>query len=89
MYQGYMGKILRVDLLNQRAEIQQLDEKLARNYVGGSGIGGRFLYDETTEQTHPLSCQQCGKPRSLGSRRFCRECRQYRKKDEQQGIEEG
>jgi len=25
-------------------------------------------------------CEQCGKPRPLGSYRFCRECRQYRKK---------
>jgi len=25
-------------------------------------------------------CKQCGQPHSLGSRRFCRECRQYRKK---------
>ena len=25
-------------------------------------------------------CQQCGKPRPLGSHKFCRECRQYRKK---------
>lgn len=52
---GYMGKILRVDLSNRRTEIQQVDEKLARNWVGGSGIGARFLYDETSEQTVPLS----------------------------------
>jgi len=25
-------------------------------------------------------CEQCGQPRPLWSRRFCRECRQYRKK---------
>jgi len=55
MYDGYMGKILRVDLLNRKTEIQPLDEKIARNLVGGSGIGTRFLYDETTEQTDPLS----------------------------------
>ncbi len=55
MYKGYMGKILRVDLINRRTEIQPLDEKLANNWVGGSGIGTRFLYDETNEQTDPLS----------------------------------
>ena len=38
MYEGYMGKILRVDLLNRRTEIQPLDEKIAKDLVGGSGI---------------------------------------------------
>jgi aldehyde:ferredoxin oxidoreductase len=55
MYGGYTDKILRVDLSRQRTEIQQLDENLAKNYVGGSGIGAKFLYDETTGQTDPLS----------------------------------
>jgi aldehyde:ferredoxin oxidoreductase len=55
MYGGYTGKILRVDLSNKRSEIQQLDENLAKSYVGGSGIGAKFLYDETTEHTDPLS----------------------------------
>ena len=55
MYGGYTGKILRVDLSRQKTEIQQLDENLAKNYVGGSGIGSKFLYDETTGQTDPLS----------------------------------
>ena len=49
MYGGYIGKILRVDLSNKRLEIQQLDENLAKNYVGGSGIGAKFLYNETTQ----------------------------------------
>jgi len=52
---GYTGKILRVDLSNQKTEIQQLDKNLARSYVGGSGIGAKFLYDETTKRTDPLS----------------------------------
>jgi len=46
--------------------------------------GGRWLYSE--EQVRQITsliaearkCQQCGKPRPLGSHRFCRECRQYR-----------
>ena len=55
MYRGYTGKILRIDLSNQRTEIQYLDEDLIKNYLGGSGIGTRFLYNETNEQTDPLS----------------------------------
>lgn len=57
MSDGYMGKILRVDLVNRRTRIEELDEKLARNWVGGSGIGTKFLYDETNEQTNALSPQ--------------------------------
>jgi len=47
---------------------------------------GFWLYSE--EQVRQISsliaeerkCQQCGKPRPLGSQKFCPECRQYRKK---------
>jgi len=55
MYGGYTGKIARIDLSCQKTEIQQLDENLIKNYIGGSGIGTKFLYDETNEQTDPLS----------------------------------
>jgi aldehyde:ferredoxin oxidoreductase len=55
MYGGYAGRILRVDLSDQTAEVQELDEKLATSYVGGSGIGTRILYDETEGDTAPLS----------------------------------
>ena len=48
--------------------------------------GGRWLYsDEQVKQIPSLiaetrKCEQCGKPRPRESRRFCIECRQYRKK---------
>jgi len=57
MYGGYTGKILRIDLSNQRIEIQQLDESLIKEYIGGSGIGTKFLYDETNEKIDPLSAK--------------------------------
>jgi len=47
---------------------------------------GYWLYSEEQVRQIPSliaearKCQQCGKPRPPGSRRFCRECRQYRKK---------
>ena len=47
--------------------------------------GGRWLYSEEQIRQLPSliaekrKCEQCGKPRPLGSRRFCGECRQYRK----------
>lgn len=55
MSEGYAGKILRANLSSQKAEIQDLDEDIVKSYIGGSGIGTRFLYHETTENTDPLS----------------------------------
>jgi aldehyde:ferredoxin oxidoreductase len=55
MYGGYTNRILRIDLTSQKTEIQQLDENLAKNYVGGSGIGTKLFYDETAAQIAPLS----------------------------------
>ena len=47
---------------------------------------GFWLYSEEQVRQIPSliaetrKCEQCGKPRPRGSRRLCRECRQYRKK---------
>ena len=48
---GYMGKILRVDLTNREITKQDLSEDLAKQYIGGSGLGARLLFDETDERT--------------------------------------
>ena len=55
MFGGYAGKILRVDLDKGRTEIQSLDENLIRDFIGGSGIGVKILYEETGAETDPLS----------------------------------
>jgi aldehyde:ferredoxin oxidoreductase len=39
--------ILRVDLKKERTERVTLDEGTLRSYVGGTGLGAKFLYDET------------------------------------------
>ncbi|MBR0597859.1 aldehyde ferredoxin oxidoreductase family protein [Sinanaerobacter chloroacetimidivorans] len=52
---GYMGRILRVDLTNGTFQDEVLKEDDAINYLGGSGIGTRILYDETAPETEPLS----------------------------------
>jgi len=47
--------------------------------------GGRRLYSEEQVRQIPSliaekrKCEQCGKPRPPGSRRFCGECRQHKK----------
>ena len=52
---GYAGKILRVDLDKDTTEIQSLDENLLRDFIGGSGVGAKILYEETGRETDPLS----------------------------------
>src|SRR5512137_1057316 len=51
---GYAGKILRVDLSKERITAENLDEDLAKKFIGGSGLGTKILYDETGPETDPL-----------------------------------
>jgi aldehyde:ferredoxin oxidoreductase len=41
---GYLGKILWVNLTNGEINDEQLDEVMARQFIGGYGIGARILF---------------------------------------------
>lgn len=43
---GYAGKILRVDLSEGKIWSEDLDETTLRKWVGGAGLGAKYLYDE-------------------------------------------
>ena len=43
---GYMGKILRVDLTNERLTHEKVDEATLRKFLGGPGWGTKIMYDE-------------------------------------------
>jgi aldehyde:ferredoxin oxidoreductase len=52
----YAGKLLRLDLTNKRITEEVLDPTMVRQYIGGTGFGGRILYDEVKpgiEWAHP------------------------------------
>lgn len=51
---GYMGQILRVDLTEGRIWSEPLDADYARRFIGGSGLGARYLWDFITPDTDPL-----------------------------------
>lgn len=51
---GYMGRILRVDLSSGKLWDEPLDETYARSYVGGSGLAARYLYEMVDAATDPL-----------------------------------
>jgi aldehyde:ferredoxin oxidoreductase len=51
---GYVGRILRVDLDAGRTWDEALDETVARDFIGGSGLAARLIYDLTDAETDPL-----------------------------------
>ncbi len=51
---GYMGKILRVDLSGTELRDIPLSEEYARAFAGGSGLAARLVYDMVDAHTDPL-----------------------------------
>ncbi|MGB9299905.1 MAG: aldehyde ferredoxin oxidoreductase family protein [Anaerolineae bacterium] len=51
---GYMGKLLWVDLTAGSVDEEGLDEEYARRFIGGSGLAARYIYDLTGADTDPL-----------------------------------
>ncbi len=54
MANGYMGKILNVDLSTGSIETEELSESVCQDYIGGYGIGARLLYDRIPADADPL-----------------------------------
>ena len=52
---GWRGKILRVDLTNGRIQEENLEPRVARDYIGGRGLGVYFLNKESDPRCDPLS----------------------------------
>ncbi len=54
MANGFMGKILWVDLTTKQMKEEVLDEKMARDFLGGYGIGARIIFDRQKPGADPL-----------------------------------
>ncbi|MEM4831134.1 MAG: aldehyde ferredoxin oxidoreductase family protein [Sulfolobales archaeon] len=52
---GYAGRILYVDLSNQRVSVKALDPNTARNYLGGSGLAAHIIRSEMDLRSDPFS----------------------------------
>jgi aldehyde:ferredoxin oxidoreductase len=52
---GWMGKILDVDLTTGTITTHPLDMEIARQYLGGRGLGARILWDEVGPTVDSLS----------------------------------
>jgi aldehyde:ferredoxin oxidoreductase len=55
MRYGYHYKLLRVDLSSRTSEIEELPERLLRDFVGGVGLATRLLCDNVPAGCDPLS----------------------------------
>ncbi len=51
---AYTGKILRINLSTGKAETEPLKEKMAKQYIGGVGLGFRLLMDNSKPGTDPF-----------------------------------
>jgi len=54
MPKGYMGKVLWVDLSTRRSWEEELPEAVCRQFLGGYGLGVKFLYDRMPAGVDPL-----------------------------------
>src|SRR5210317_1463864 len=52
---GYTGKTLQVDLSNRKIEVEENDETFYRNYLGGRGVGYRYLLKQVPAGTDPFA----------------------------------
>ena len=51
---GYTGKILRVDLDRLETREETPDNAILHDFIGGEGLGIKYLYDEVPPHTDPL-----------------------------------
>jgi aldehyde:ferredoxin oxidoreductase len=54
MANGFMGKMLWVDLSRKTLEEEPLDEKTGRDFLGGYGLGARILFSRQKPGVDPL-----------------------------------
>ena len=52
---GYTGRILRIDLSQQKFSVENFDEVFARKFLGGNGFAAKILYDGLKKGGDPFS----------------------------------
>ena len=55
MWRGWTGNVLRVDLSKPQITIEELDRSSAEKFIGGRGLGIKYLYDEMDPAIDALS----------------------------------
>ena len=57
MHGGYAGKIAFIDLTRGEIQTEILDHELARDFVGGQGLGARILFERQKKGVDPLGAE--------------------------------
>ena len=52
---GWVGKLLRVNLTRESCEVEELPIALTHSFLGGRGLASKILFDEVDPQVEPLS----------------------------------
>ena len=52
---GWHGRILRVDLANEKVSVEEVDSQVAKDFIGGRGWAINYLYDEVDPTVDPLA----------------------------------
>lgn len=55
--QGYWNRLIRVNLTENIISKESLEEKVVKQFLGGSGLGAKLLYEEVKTDVNPLSPQ--------------------------------
>jgi aldehyde:ferredoxin oxidoreductase len=55
MADGYTGKVLRVDLSNEKIATEPINREWTKRFIGGKGLGARYLFEELKPGVDPLS----------------------------------
>lgn len=48
---GYWGKVLRVNLSDNKITEDEIEESVFKNFIGGSGFGAKVIYEEVSADT--------------------------------------
>ena len=51
---GYGEKLLRIDLASRTASEEAVPSEILRQYIGGAGLGVKYVFDEVPSETDPL-----------------------------------
>jgi aldehyde:ferredoxin oxidoreductase len=54
LQKGYAGKAVRIDLTKGNIKSEELREDAARHFIGGRGLGAKYLFDEVPAGADPL-----------------------------------
>lgn len=53
--EAWTGKLLRVDLTAREFAVEEVDPAMAKDFIGGRGLGSKILFDEVDPDVDPLS----------------------------------